>query len=37
MRQQPDFSIASWLDFIRLEPDDAANLNEGLRCAGLPD
>jgi adenylate cyclase len=36
MHQQPDFSIASWLAFIRLEPDDAANLGEGLRCAGLP-
>jgi hypothetical protein len=37
MRLQPDFTIAGWLDFIRLEPHDAANLKEGLRCAGLPD
>jgi hypothetical protein len=37
MRLQPDFTIASWLSFIRLVPIDAANLNEGLRRAGLPD
>jgi predicted Zn-dependent protease len=37
MHLQPGFTIASWLDFIRLEPHDAANLKEGLRCAGLPD
>ncbi len=36
-RLQPDFTIASWLNFIRLVPTDAANLNDGLRRAGLPD
>jgi adenylate cyclase len=37
MRLQPDFTIASWMSFIRLVPADAANLNDGLRGAGLPD
>jgi hypothetical protein len=37
MRLQPDFTIAGWLDFIRIAPDDAANLREGLPLAGLPD
>jgi len=37
MRLQPDFTIAGWLDFIRIAPDDAANLREGLLLAGLPD
>jgi adenylate cyclase len=37
IRLQPDFTIAGWLNFIRLVPTDAANLNEGLRRAGLPD
>lgn len=37
MRIQPDFTITKWLDFIRLAPDDAINLNEGLRLAGLPE
>jgi hypothetical protein len=36
MRLQPDFTIASWLNFIRLVPAYAANFNEGLRRAGLP-
>ena len=36
MHLQPDFTIASWLNFIRLVPIDEANLNEGLRRAGLP-
>jgi TolB-like protein len=36
MRLQPDFTIAGWLDFIRLVPADAANLKEGLRRADLP-
>jgi adenylate cyclase len=37
LRLQPDFTIAGWLNFIRLVPTDAANLNEGLRRAGLPE
>jgi hypothetical protein len=37
MRLLPNFTIASWLNFIRLVPTDAANAKEGLRRAGLPD
>ena len=37
MHLQPDFTITSWLNFIRLVPNDATNLNEGLQRAGLPD
>ena len=37
MRLLPDYTVASWLDFIRLVPTDAANVKEGLQRAGLPD
>jgi adenylate cyclase len=38
LRIDPDFTIAKWLDFIRLaRPQDAAHLADGLRRAGLPD
>lgn len=37
MHLLPDFTIAGWLNFIRLVPADAANIKEGLRLAGLPD
>jgi len=37
MHLQPDFTIASWLNFIRLVPHDATKLKEGLQRAGLPD
>jgi len=37
MRIEADFTITKWLDFIRLMPDDAGNLGEGLRLAGLPE
>jgi adenylate cyclase len=37
VRIEPDFTITKWLDFIRLVPDDAINLREGLRLAGLPE
>ena len=36
-RLVPDFTIAGWLDFIRLPPEHAANLRIGLELAELPD
>ena len=38
LRLQPEFTIASWLGFLRLaKPEDAHRLAEGLRKAGLPE
>jgi hypothetical protein len=37
LRIDPEFSIAKWLDFVRLgRPQDGARLADGLCAAGLP-
>jgi TolB-like protein/DNA-binding winged helix-turn-helix (wHTH) protein/tetratricopeptide (TPR) repeat protein len=38
LRIQPDFTIAGWLDFLRLSrSEDAERVADGLRKAGLPE
>lgn len=37
LMQNPGFTIEAWLDLIRLQPNNAARLAEGLRKAGLPE